>query len=130
MRIKLLAAFLLQFASNQSFGAGKATVTVTAKKDKNDVRLSFKTVPAEGLAINAEGPWKLEIKPMSGLKADKSEWKRSDWNEATGEFEFTAHPQSKATSSDVPFKLTAFICTKDKTQCFREVIEQKAPITW
>lgn len=127
----IIAILIITFATTTVFAAGRAKVEVTAKKiSEQKVELTFKTVPSDGLSINAEGPWKLEIKDPGSLKFEKLELKRADWKEKDAAFTQTASIAAKAKSSAVAYKLTAFVCTKDKGQCFREVIESKSDLSW
>ena len=121
---------ILCFSTQSALAAGKAHVDVSAKKapDKH-VELTFKTSPADGLSINPEGPWKLEIKDTGGLKFDKMEFKRPEWKEQISGFTAIATPAKEKTGI-IKYKLVAFVCTKDKTQCFREVIENEAKVSW
>lgn len=109
-------------------GPAKAKVEVTSVKEKDATKLVFKTVPADGLVVNAEGPWKLEIKNITGAKSATNELKRSDWQQDTAGFTLPITLDGKAKTADVQFKLISFVCTKDKSQCFREVVEDKASV--
>jgi hypothetical protein len=128
--IKSLAISFYLCASGSVLAAGKATVEVTAKvqADKR-VELTFKTLPNADLAINKEGPWKLEVLSSGKLKFDKKEFKRGDWKEDIAGFTLLSSP-AKTKNEQVKYKLTAFICTKDKSQCFREVVEGVANVNW
>ncbi len=131
VNLTLLIVSIASFSS-PSFaaakGPAKAKVEVTSVKEKNGAKLIFKTVPTDGLVINAEGPWKLEIKNIMGAKTTVTELKRSDWKEETAGFEVPVTIDGKAKTADVQFKLISFVCTKDKSQCFREVVEDKASV--
>lgn len=121
---------ILVFAST-SLAAGKARVEVSAKKlDSGRAEFTFKTLPTDGLKINSDGPWKLEIKDPGSVKFEKLEMKKPDWKEADASFVQAGKIQSKAKSTQLAYKLTAFICTQDKAQCFREVIEGKTEVKW
>ena len=128
--IKSLAISFYLCASGSVLAAGKATVEVSAKgqPDKR-VELTFKTLPNADLAINKEGPWKLEVLSSGKLKFDKKEFKRGDWKEDIAGFTLLSSP-AKTKNEKVKYKLTAFICTKDKSQCFREVVEGVANVNW
>ena len=132
-KIDLITSLAISFylcASGSVLAAGKATVEVTAKvqADKR-VELTFKTLPNADLAINKEGPWKLEVLSSGKLKFDKKEFKRGDWKEDIAGFTLLSSP-AKTKNEKVKYKLTAFICTKDKSQCFREVVEGVANVNW
>ncbi|MEI6834840.1 MAG: hypothetical protein WCL28_12695 [bacterium] len=128
--IKTIAISFCLCASGSVLAAGKATVEVIAKgqPDKR-VELTFKTLPSADLAINKDGPWKLEVLSSGNLKFDKKELKRGDWKEDIAGFTLLSSP-AKTKNEKVKYKLTAFICTKDKSQCFREVVEGVANVKW
>jgi hypothetical protein len=121
---------LLCFSSQPVLAAGRAQVEVSAKATPNKlVELTFKTSPADGLSINPEGPWHLKITDAGGLKFDKMEFKRPEWKEQISGFTAMATPAKDKTGT-IKYRLVAFICTKEKTQCFREVIEKEAKVSW
>lgn len=125
-----IALSILSLAST-TFAAGKARVEVSAKKlDADRAEFTFKTMAADGLKINSEGPWKLEIKDSGTVKFEKNEMKRSEWKEVDATFVQSAKVKAKTQSSLIAYKLTAFVCTQDKGQCFREVIEGKTDVKW
>lgn len=126
----VFGCFILLTSPSLAMKPSKASVQVTAKlqPDKR-VELSFKIVPTGDLVINKDGPWKLQILSAGKLKLEKNELKRADWKEDLAGFSLKSAP-AKTTSETIKYKLTAFICTKDKSQCFREVIDTSAQITW
>jgi hypothetical protein len=112
--------------------AKRATVTVQAQKSAlaGAVQVQFKTTAGDGLKINADGPWKLEIKGATGLKFEKTEFKRDTWKENIAGFEVPAKLDSTTTKSgDVKYKLTTFVCTIDKSMCYREVVEGNSKVS-
>lgn len=113
-----------------AMAAGKATVEVTALGQPDSrVQFTFKTVPSGNLIVNKEGPWKLEILSSGKIQFDKKELKRADWKEDIAGFSLVSAP-AKTTSEKIKYKLVAFVCTKDKSQCFREVIQGDANVKW
>lgn len=122
---------VLQFAAGETlYAAGRVKLDISAKKTSHsDVELTFTAKPSEGLKINNEGPWKLEIKDQGSLEFSKSEFKRTDWDDKISGFSVIAKP-SKSKTSTIKFRLTAFVCTQEKTQCFREVLEDSASVKW
>ena len=123
-------ALAVSVLSPPVWAAGKATVEVSAKRlaDKK-VELTFAAKPAAGLVINSEGPWKLTVVDPGSIKLDRSEYKREDWSEKNAGFSVIAAPGAKNTA-DLKYKMVVFVCTKEKTQCFREVIESPATVSW
>lgn len=110
--------------------ASKATVEVTALGQPDSrVQFTFKTVPSGDLVVNKDGPWKLEIISSGKIQFDKKELKRADWKEDISGFSLTSAP-AKIKSEKIKYKLVAFVCTKDKSQCFREVVQGDANVKW
>jgi hypothetical protein len=108
----------------------KATVEVTALGQPDSrVQFTFKTVPSGDLVVNKDGPWKLEILSSGKIQFDKKELKRADWKEDISGFSVTSAP-AKIKSEKIKYKLVAFVCTKDKSQCFREVVQGDANVKW
>ena len=130
LAFSLISLFICYANGSTAIAAGKAHVEVSAKlqPDKR-VELTFKTIPATDLVINKDGPWKLEITFPGKLSFDKKEYKRPDWKEDIAGFTALSGP-SKVKSESIKYKMTSFVCTKDKTQCFREVIEGTSKLTW
>lgn len=118
--------------SSASYGfakaSSKASVQITSVKDKGAAKLVFKTVPKDGLVINHEGPWSLDIKNITGAKSTVTSLKRGDWKEDSASFDLPVVANASAKEADVQYKLVSFVCTKEKTQCYREVIEDKAKV--
>ncbi|MCX6124953.1 MAG: hypothetical protein NTV34_09435 [Proteobacteria bacterium] len=110
--------------------AVRATVRVTGAAAKTGSTLTFTTVPGDGLKVNGEGPWKLEIKTIKGATTTSTEYKRPDWKEGVAGFEVPATLDKDSKKVELSFKMTAFVCTKDKTMCYREVVEDKASVNF
>ena len=124
-----ILAFITFFACTlQSAPSAKAKVSVSSKKEGKNVTLSFATLPGEGLKINGDGPWKLEIKDAKGIKLDKFELKRDAWKEDIAGFQVKGTPASDAKSLEIQYKMTTFVCTTDKSMCYREVVDGKESV--
>jgi hypothetical protein len=127
----IFASLTVMAVASQALAAGKARVEVSAKRlDGDRAEFIFKTLASDGLKINSEGPWKLEIKDSGSVMFEKKEMKRTDWKESDAAFVQTGKTKPKTSSSNISYKLTAFVCTQDKGQCFREVIEGKTDVKW
>lgn len=125
-----LVTLILLLTTSTGFAAGKAQVSVTAKATSGQkIELTFKTIPADGLAINEDGPWSLDVIDSGKISLTKKTYKRSDWKQDLAGFVITADATGQK-SADIKYKLVSFICTKDKTQCFREVIDSAAKVSW
>ena len=134
MNAKKIKAILITMAtvliSSEAFGAGKAQIEVTGKPQADKrIEFTFKTYPVGDLVINKEGPWKLEIISSGKIKFDKTEYKRADWKEDLAGFTALGSA-SKGNSETIKYKLVAFVCTKDKSQCFREVVDGSSKVSW
>ena len=130
MKNFLASFFVLLVSTSTAFAAGKARVTVAAKSIAgNKIELTFQTTPADGLAINGEGPWSLDVVDAGKITPAKKSYKRPEWKSDVAGFVVTADASGQK-SADIKYKLVAFICTKDKTQCFREVVDSTATVTW
>jgi hypothetical protein len=129
-QIKTLTFIAITLLPSQLLATGRATVEVNAKVlPKKRVELAFKTHPSEDLAINKDGPWKLILLSTGKLKFHKKEYKRSEWNEEIAGFNIVSSP-TNIKSETIKYKLIAFICTKDKSQCYRDIIETTANVSW
>ncbi len=124
-----ILAFIALFAcALNSAPSEKAKVSISSKKDGKNVALSFTTHPGTGLKINAEGPWKLEIKEAKGIKLDKLELKRDAWKEDIAGFQVSGTPAADAKNVEIQYKMTTFVCTTDKSMCYREVVDGKETV--
>jgi hypothetical protein len=117
-----------QAASNRAKAEPRASVELTASPTKSSTTLKFKTIPAAGLKINSEGPWKLELKSVNGVVPDVKEYNRSEWKEDLAGWEVVTSGAKGSKSIEVVYKMTVFICTADKAICYREVLDQKATV--
>lgn len=105
----------------------QAAVAVTkALQPDGKIRFDFKTIPAKGLKINTDGPWSLELKSHPGLELAKEKLGRAEFQDAIPGFSLLAKPAEK--SGKVDFKMVVFVCTAEKTQCFRDV--HQGSINW
>ena len=105
----------------------QAAVAVTkALQPDGKIRFDFKTIPAKGLKINTDGPWSLELKSHTGLELAKEKLGRAEFQEAIPGFSLLGKPTEK--SGKIDFKLVVFVCTAEKTQCFRDV--HQGSINW
>ncbi len=92
-------------------------VEIRRKKDT----FEFKVIPKDGLAINLEGPWKLEIKTSPEADIMHTKFERPSLDEKLPGFVVPLKPGNHAKKGNITFKLIAFVCTKDKTRCYRDV---------
>ncbi len=83
--------------------------------------VQFKVVPNSDMGINLEGPWSLEIKDAGGLTIETKKLARPQLNEQMPGFSVTASVPPQAQSGKLGYRLVSFICTKDKSVCYRDV---------
>jgi hypothetical protein len=123
--IIVLAALAAATTARADDKKSKVDVTTAAKGD--NLEMTFKVVPVNGLHINLEGPWKLEIKEHDGLAFSSDKFARKDLDEKLTGYVVTTSAKPAKPSGEVDYALTAFVCTDDKTACYREVHTGKAP---
>ena len=122
MRIVKLVMLAGLCLSQKGFATTNSRVDVT--RDKKS--LIFKVTPNDGLVINLEGPWKLDVKEHAGLKLEKLTYDRKVLNETLTGFEVPVAAESGVVKGTVTYRLVAFVCTKDKSRCYRDVHESSA----
>ena len=100
-----------------------SSIEVVSSKDGDKLNLKFKTIPNKDMVINEDGPWKLEIKKSDGLKFSKTKFERAEVDFKIPGFSATTTAKPSTPSGEVTYKYIAFVCTKDKTLCVRDVHE-------
>ena len=91
----------------------------SALQKDGSMEIQFKVVPNDDMAITFDAPWQLTFKDHPGLKAEKKSFGVKELDQKLPGFAVKVQPE--ANSGDLKYKLIAFICTKDKTRCYREV---------
>jgi hypothetical protein len=102
-------------------------VKVDTKLTGDNLEFTFKVEPKPGLEINLEGPWKLELKTSDGMKFAKTTLGRGEFDDKSESFKFATTAKPSKPSGEIEYKFVTFVCTKAKTQCFRDVHEGKTP---
>lgn len=123
MKIIVLNVFMLIFTTLALAGP---TLHSTIKIEKKGNKAFFIIVPNKDFAVNKEGPWKLELKTNQEIyKFEKTEFKAKDLDMSIPGFQTTfallKKEAIKGEETVGTYKFVAFICTKDKKQCFRDV---------
>lgn len=112
------------------FGAPNAPlhskVEIKTISDNSIFNVEFKIIPDTNMMINHDGPWKLDIKDSAGLDLDPT---KPTMNFDLPGFTIKTKTQPTATKGKISYKLIAFVCTKDKSQCFRDVHDTQADWT-
>lgn len=121
MRNLIVALFALALGQ-AAFGFGQpqhSSVAVDVRDGAEGKQFSLKINPNADMKVTLDAPWKLEVKGHDGLTLAKTTYGKADMDEKLPGFVLTA--KADKASGDLEYTLTSFICTKDKTQCFREV---------
>jgi hypothetical protein len=95
-------------------------VEVTQEATAKSLTLTFKVVPQTGMTVTADAPWKLEIEAPD-LPLVKNPLGKGDLREGLPGFVVETQERPKTKDGELKYKLTSFICTKEKTQCYRDV---------
>ena len=95
-------------------------VAITQKKEGDGLSLTFKVEPNTGMNITLDAPWKLALEAKD-LSFAKTSLAKSDMDTALPGFVVKTMAKPAASQGQLKYTLTAFICTKEKTQCYREV---------
>lgn len=111
----LLPIFLLNAELAFSFGAPKHS---KLEKQIQDSNIVLKVVPEKGMQLTYDAPWSLKLKNQTNVTFEKLRLGKDDLDQKNGAFKFTASQTNQKWDAD--YELTAFICTKDKTRCYRE----------
>ena len=120
----------MALASASAFGFGEpkhSSVDVETKKAGDKMTFNFKIQPNEGMKATFDAPWTLEIKGHDGLSFSQTKMTKSELDEKLPGFSVTTLAGPSSAKGELEYQLTSFICTTDKTQCFREVHKGKAP---
>ena len=92
------------------------------------LRFDFKITYPQGLHLNREAPWKLELTSSPSLKFNQTVWDRTALDDKLPGFHAKTTAKPNDPKGTLSYTLTAFVCTDDKSQCFRDVL--KGEINW
>lgn len=123
MFFKSMACAVVLLASSHSFAKGTpehSKVAVSQKKQGEGLTLSFKIEPNKGMNATFDAPWKLVVEGKD-LNFAKTTLGKADMDTALPGFVLTTTARPNAPKGQIKYTLTSFICTKEKTQCYREV---------
>lgn len=124
--LSLVFVGLVTFASfpqSSSATDGFHSAVKVSKELLKDGRLhmTFKLVPSENMVINMDGPWKLEVKKADGLEFSNNKLLKAEMQQSIPGFVAETKTAPKAKSGKIDYQMIAFVCSKDKSQCFRDV---------
>jgi hypothetical protein len=126
---KLLTSLFLILSTTFSFvalGNAPKHATIEAKataQADGTVSFSLKVIPNKGMKTSLDAPWKLNVLKSDGLTIKTAELKRADLDGSLPGFSFATVGKPASGTGKLDYKMTAFICTEDKTQCYRDVLE-------
>lgn len=100
----------------------------TVREKDGKLTFTFKVVPGEKMVINHDGPWKLDIKKSEGITFTTTTFPKTEMKEAIPGFTMTSAAPPAAKSGTVEYQMVAFVCTKEKTLCYRDV--HKTTASW
>ncbi len=124
----LVMSAVTLFGSNQAESQDKSEShgTIKIQEEKSgkagSIKLQIMVQPNEGLKLNFDAPWRLELLEAENIQFVNATLGKNDLDQASGAFRFNADLATKKPQA-FKYKLTAFICTKDIARCYRQVFE-------
>lgn len=92
-----------------------SAVLVTVFASPSDTRIVDLKVPVEdGWQVNTDAPWKLEVSDERDMKVATQDFKPA----LPG---YVLEAQTTSTRAQFLYKISGFFCTKDKSECKRQV---------
>jgi hypothetical protein len=115
----------LLVAAYVGFGFGAkpehSTVDVSTKQNGANTEFTFKINPNKGMALTLDAPWKLSLKNTDGLTFAATDLNKTAMDDKLPGYVVTTTAAPGKAAGKLGYALTAFVCTEDKTQCYREV---------
>lgn len=112
--------------TTESFGFGKPTQTTlethseVTKDGKLEVNLKVKILDEKVNGFSFEGtPWSLKIKKSEGANFSSQTFDEKALDHNMPGYKITSDGNI-SDSGKIEYSLVAFVCTKDKTRCYRE----------
>lgn len=127
MKLFLAIAAVFTFATS-AFGFGEPThskVEISAAPVGDTMEFTFKIIANEGHKVTFDAPWKFELKKHDGLTFANSAFNKDNMDAAIPGFKVKTTAPAVGAAGDLEYSLVSFICTTDKTQCYREVHKGK-----
>lgn len=120
---RFLSAVLFLLAS-QALAETRAKVDLSQKKEAGAYQIRFLVFPAsQDLKLNMDAPWRLQVKAKDAAVFPKTNLQKADFDSNLPGFVLQTGKLALKEKMTVPYELTAFTCTKDRSQCFRELIK-------
>jgi len=105
-----------------------SSIEISSTKQGDQLKLTFKTVPASDMVINEDGPWKLELKKAEGMTFSKDKFDKKEIDFAIPGYTVLSAGKPASNKGSFGWKMIVFVCTKDKATCVRDVHE--GTYTW
>jgi hypothetical protein len=108
--------------SGSAFGFGEpknSKVAIETKTTPEGTAFDFKVVPNENLVITLDAPWKFVVSEVKGATFSETTLKKEQLDQDMTGYRIVSTKNEE--SGSFKYKLTSFVCTKDKTSCYREV---------
>jgi hypothetical protein len=96
-------------------------VNATANSAPTGVEFKFVVEANKNMTITFDAPWTLELVNAKDLEFASNRYGKAELDEKLPGFVVKTAKAPSVDKGEVEYKLVAFICTKDKTQCYREV---------
>ena len=103
-------------------------VEAKAEATSDVIKFDFKVSFDDGLHLNKDAPWSLELKPAAGLEFKQTKLGKGDLDASLPGFRAQTAVKPTAAKGTLPYTLTAFVCTDDKKMCYRDVL--KGEVEW
>lgn len=118
-KASLLIAFLM---SSPLFASDRVKLDVSAKEDKDLITVNFKVTIKDALKVNMDAPWKLTLEDKSS-SFEKLLFNKADFNKELPGFVVVSKKLAKKKPQSLSYKLNAYSCNKDASQCFHDLIQ-------
>lgn len=122
----------LTLSSPTVFGFGEKHSQVETKTVVVGQNLEIEVLvkPDANMVISKEAPWQVAFTQAPGLNLEMKDGKfvSKVFDEKLPGFKVTAPIASDAKSGRIDYDVKAFVCTKDKKQCFPQ--QHKGTIDW
>jgi len=114
--------------TNFAYGFGEpkhSKIDVTSATTGEQMEFTFKITANAGHIVTFEAPWKLDLKKHDGLVFSSSSFSKDNMDEALPGYKIKTNTKPGQKNGEFDFSLVSFICTSDKTTCYREVHKGK-----
>jgi hypothetical protein len=120
---KLIVGLVLLMTVSTAYSKALHSKLIISKnqvKTNDEVQLQFKIVPLDGMSYNTVGPSKLKITSTSKDPKNIVVKSKNEFDENIPGFTVALKTNPK-TASKFNYKFISFVCTSDKSHCYRDV---------